>query len=172
MMLKQYLETGKIVTTHGLRGEVKVYPWNDDPAELLDFDVLYLNRGKTALNVENARVQGATVIMKFEGIDVIEKAQELRGKVLYLNRDDVELEEGQHFVQDLIGMEVFDVDDGHLYGKLTDVSKTGANDVYHITFPDGRLRLIPKIPQVVISVDVEAGKMLIRPLEGLFDDEN
>ena len=172
-MLKQYLETGKIVTTHGLKGEVKVYPWCDDAEELLDFDVLYLNKGKTALEVEDAWVQnGNMVIMKFAGIDVIEKAQELRGKVLYIDRDDVELEEGQHFVQDLLGMEVVDADDGHVYGKLTDVSKTGANDVYHITFPDGKVRLIPKIPQVVIDIDVEAEKMTIRPLEGLFDDEN
>ena len=135
--------------------------------------VLYLNKGKTALEVEDAWVQnGNMVIMKFAGIDVIEKAQELRGKILYIDRDDVELEEGQHFVQDLIGMEVVDADDGHVYGKLTDVSKTGANDVYHITFPDGKVRLIPKIPQVVIDIDVEAEKMTIRPLEGLFDDEN
>lgn len=171
-MLKKYLETGKIVAVRGLKGEVKVYPWNDDPEELLDFDVLYLNKGKNALQVEDAWVQGTMVIIKFEGIDTIEQAQELRGKILYLDRDDVELEEGQHFVQDLLGLEVVDADDGHVYGKLTDVTKTGANDVYHITFPDGKIHLIPKIPQVVISVDVEAGRMVIRPLEGLFDDED
>ena len=171
-MLKKYLETGKIVAVRGLKGEVKVYPWNDDPEELLDFDVLYLNKGKNALQVEDAWVQGTMVIIKFEGIDSIEQAQDLRGKILYLDRDDVELEEGQHFVQDLLGLEVVDADDGHVYGKLTDVTKTGANDVYHITFPDGKIHLIPKIPQVVISVDVEAGRMVIRPLEGLFDDED
>ena len=171
-MLKKYLETGKIAAVRGLKGEVKVYPWNDDPEELLDFDVLYLNKGKNALQVEDAWVQGTMVIIKFEGIDSIEQAQDLRGKILYLDRDDVELEEGQHFVQDLLGLEVVDADDGHVYGKLTDVTKTGANDVYHITFPDGKIHLIPKIPQVVISVDVEAGRMVIRPLEGLFDDED
>ncbi len=171
-MLKKYLETGKIVTTHGLKGAVKIYPWNDDPEELLDFDRLYLRKGETALEVEDGWVQGNMVVLKFAGIDTIEQAQKLRGMVLYLDRDDVELEEGQHFVQDLLGMEVVDADDGHVYGKLTDVSKTGANDVYHITFPDGKVHLIPKIPQVVLEINVEQERMVIRPLKGLFDDEN
>ena len=171
-MLKKYLETGKIVTTHGLKGAVKIYPWNDDPEELLDFDRLYLRKGETALEVEDGWAQGNMVVLKFAGIDTIEQAQKLRGMVLYLDRDDVELEEGQHFVQDLLGMEVVDADDGHVYGKLTDVSKTGANDVYHITSPDGKVHLIPKIPQVVLEINVEQERMVIRPLKGLFDDEN
>ena len=82
----------------------------------------------------------------------------------------MELEEGEYFIQDIIGLEVMDADDGRAYGKLVDVTETGANQVYHIKFEDGQVHLIPAIPQVVISIDLEAGRMTIRPLPGLFDD--
>ena len=82
------------------------------------------------------------------------------------------MEEGQCFVQDLIGLRVVDGDDGREYGVLTQVTETGANDVYHIRFADGKERLIPAIPQVVLDIDLEEERMTIRPLEGLFDDED
>ena len=82
------------------------------------------------------------------------------------------MEEGQCFVQDLIGLRVVDADDGREYGVLTQVTETGANDVYHIRFADGKERLIPAIPQVVLDIDLEEERMTIRPLEGLFDDED
>ena len=171
-MLKPFLEAGKIVTTHGLKGEVKVVPWTESPEELLDLEVLYLNKGQTPMEIESSRLQGNMALLKFQGIDTIEEAQGLRGKVLYADRDDIPLEEGQYFVQDVIGMRVVDADDGRLYGTVTDVSKTGANDVYHIRFADEKIRLVPKIPEVVLKMSPEEGEMVIRPLKGLFDDEN
>ena len=88
-----------------------------------------------------------------------------------LSRDQVELEEGTYFITDLIGMQVIDADDPtHVYGVLTEVSNTGANDIYHVKFPDGKTRYVPAIPQVIDAVDVEGKVMTIRPLEGLFDD--
>ena len=160
--MKRFLECGKIVTTHGLKGEVKVQPWCDSPEELADWEVLYFDKGETEVEVEQARVQKSMVILKLAGVDRVEDAQRLRGKVLYLDRTMEELEEGVYYIQDLLGLEV--------YGELADVTETGANDVYHIRFPDGRIQLIPAIPQVVIAIDLEAGRMDIRPLEGLFDD--
>ncbi len=171
-MLKQYLEAGKIVTTHGLKGEVKVYPWTDAPDELLELEKLYLNNGESHLEIERIRTQGNMVLAKFKGIDTIEQAQGLRGKVLYVNRDDIPLEEGQYFIQDIIGLKAIDADDSHEYGVITDVSKTGANDVYHIQFPDGKMGLVPKIPDVVLHISPEEGRIVIRPLKGLFDDED
>ncbi len=172
-MKKQFLETGEIVTTHGIKGEVKVYPWCDSPEFLLDFDRLYLDSaGKKQLTVTSARLQKNMVLLTFEGVDSIEDAKPLRGKTLYLNRDDVQMEEGEYFVQDLMGLEVVNADDLRPYGTLTQVSQTGANDVYHILFPNQKEYLIPAIPQVVIRTDLEEGKMYIRPLKGLFDDEN
>ncbi len=166
--MEQLLETGKIVTLHALKGEVKVEPWCDSPELLAEFDELYLD-GRW-VNVERARVQKRMVIMKLEGYDTPEEAAKLIGKVLYIDRDQLELDEGTYFIADLIGMKVVDADDPEkVYGTLTQVSETGANDVYHILFADGVTRYIPAIPQVVISTDVENKVMTIRPLEGLFE---
>jgi 16S rRNA processing protein RimM len=172
-MKKQYLEIGKIVSTQGIKGEVRVQPWCDYPDFLLDFDVLYFDQGKTEIEIEKSRVQKNIVILKLKDIDTIEQAQKLRNKILYMNRDDVELDEDTYFVQDLIGLKVVDADDASVsYGELVEVSQTGANDVYHIKFADGKIRLIPAIPSVVIATDIENNVMEIRPLKGLFDDEN
>ena len=165
--MEQLLETGKIVSVHALKGEVKVEPWCDSPDFLAEFDELFLD-GKW-VEVERARVQKNMVIMKLRGTDTPEAAGKLVGKVLYLDRDQVELEEGTYFIADLIGLKVVDADDpDKVYGTLTQVSATGANDVYHILFPDGKTYYIPAIPQVVIETDIEGGVMKIRPLEGLF----
>lgn len=169
-MKKQFLETGKIVTTHGIKGELKVMPWCDSPEFLLDFDTLYLQKGQKPIEIENARVQKNMVLLKLRGCDTVEDAVKLRGQVLYLDRDDVEMEEGGFFMQDLIGVEVLDADDARRYGEICDVTETGANDVYHIRFEDGSVKLIPAIKDVVIKIDIEENRMLIRPLRGLFDD--
>lgn len=170
-MKKRFLECGKIVATHGLRGEVKVLPWCDGPQALLPFQTLYLDGGNTPLAVEKSRTVKGMALLKFAGYDSPEAAQPLRGKVLWLDREDDTLEEGQYYIQDLLGLSVADADTGKIYGTLRDVTETGANDVYHIAFPDGRIQLIPAIPQVVVEIDIDGGRMLIRPLEGLFDDD-
>ena len=108
------------------------------------------------------------VLLKLEGVDTPEAAQALRGRVLWLDREEDTLEEGQYYLQDLMGLSVKDADTGEVYGTLRDVTETGANDVYHVAFPDGRVQLVPAIPQVVLDIDLEGGVMLIRPLEGLF----
>ena len=103
-------------------------------------------------------------------MDSVEAGAALRGKVLYVHRDEIPLGEGEHLIQDIIGLQVFDADSGERYGELCDVTHTGANDVYHIRFPDGKERLIPAIPQVIVKIDVMGGRMDIRPLEGLFEE--
>ena len=129
---------------------------------------LYLDAdGKKELNVLKMRVAGRMLIMKAEGIDSIEQAEAYRNKRIYLNRDDVNIGDG-HFIEDLLGCEVFDIDSGEKIGEISDVSKTGANDVWHIK-SDDKTYLIPVIDSVVINVDVDNGKIEIRPLEGLFD---
>ena len=108
------------------------------------------------------------VILRLEGVTTPEQAERLRGQILYMHRDDVELEEGVYFIQDLIGLSVLDADSGEVYGELTDVLQTGANDVYEVTGTE-RTILIPAIPDVIIETNLEAGTMRIRPLEGLLD---
>lgn len=167
--MKQYLEIGKIVNVHGLRGDVKVVPWCDDPEFLCEFDTLYLGKEHKPVEITAARLQKNNVLLHLEGVDTVEKAEKLRNQVLYMDRNEVELEEGVYFIQDLIGLDVIDADTGVSYGILSDVLQTGANDVYEVKDEAGKIVLIPAIPNVVLETDIEAGRMIIRPLEGLFD---
>lgn len=169
-MKKAFIETGKIVNVHGVRGEVKIYPWNDDLEFLSQIRTMYLDEGKTPLVFTSLRIQKSMLLGKIQGVDTIEAATAYRNKVLYLKREDIPLEEGEYLWQDLLGLKVLDADTGKVYGELCDISQTGANDVYHIRFADGKERYIPAIREVVISVDIDGGEMKIRPLEGLFDD--
>ncbi|MGN1134378.1 MAG: ribosome maturation factor RimM [Oscillospiraceae bacterium] len=166
--MKNLLEIGKIVTVFGIKGEVKVQPWCDSPEFLCQFDKLYYKSG-TEVNVERSRAAKNMVVMKIEGIDSIEQAQTIRNRVLYMNRDDVELEKGCYFVQDLVGLKVIDTRLQKEYGTITEVFETGANDVYTVKADDGKLYYIPAIPDVIDRVDIDGGKMYITPLEGLFE---
>lgn len=167
--MREFLETGKIVNIHGLKGEVKIMPWSDDPQFVCEFDTLYCGKDKMPLDVESARVHKNMALVKFSGIDTPEKANTLRNSIVYIDRDDVELEEGTYFIADLIGLTVRDVDSGREYGVVKDIFQTGANDVYEIE-KDGRKYYIPAIPDVIISTDIQGGEIAIRPLEGLFDE--
>lgn len=167
---KQYLEIGQIVAPQGIKGEVRVQPWCDSATFFEQFRVLYFEEGKTPVTVEKARGQKSVAVLKLQGVNDMESANLLRGKVLWCARSDVQLSERTYFVQDLIGLSVVDADDESIvYGKLSEVSATGANDVYHIENA-GKVTLIPAIRQVVISTELENGVMRIRPLKGLFDD--
>ena len=172
-MRKEYIEAGKIVTTHGIRGEVKLYPWCDDPEMFYDIDTIYLDaKGAKPIKLMGLRFAKGMPLLKLEGVDSIDDAAKLRDQIVYIHRDDIPMEEGEYLIQDLIGLKVIDADKDTVYGELTQVSPTGANDVYHIRFADGKERLIPAIPQVVLEIDLESNVMKIRPLEGLFDDED
>lgn len=172
-MKKDYLEVGEVVGTHGVRGEMRVNPWCDAPSFLKKFKKLYLDeKGTKSLDIKSAREHGNVALVVADGIDTVEKAQAMRGKVLYIKRDDAKLQKGNYFIAELIDCTVYDADDESIvYGIITDVSETGANDVWHIT-KDNKEYLIPAIKDVVISVDVEEGIVKIRPLKGIFDDEN
>ncbi len=168
-MKKQFLDSGKIVGTHGIRGEVRIDPWADSPAFLAAFHTLYLDeKGETKIKVKSRPHKNIT-LCKIEGVDTIEDAERLRGKIVYIDRDDVRLDKGVHFVQDLLGSEVRDFDTDVFYGTLTDVLRTGANDVYEIT-RDGKTYLAPVIDEVVRDIDTEKGVVRITPMKGIFDD--
>lgn len=169
--MKKYLEAGKIVGTHGIKGEVRVDPWCDSPAFLAQFKTLYLKNGEEKIKV-TSRPHKNIVLMKIRDVETIEQAEMMRGQVVYIDRKDVNLPEGQHFVQDLIGCIVSDVNNGTEYGTVKEVLKTGANDVYLIKTADNKEVLIPVIDDVVIEKNVEDGKILIHPMKGLFDDED
>ena len=171
-MIKEYLEIGKITSTHGIKGEVRVQPWCDSPEFMKKFKTLYFDKkGEKSVSV-SCRPNGNMVIMKMQGVDTVEEASKYREKILYMKRSDAKLPEGTWFIQELIDCKVVDADDENIsYGILSDVSETGANDVWHITKEDKEY-LIPAIPSVVISTDVVEGIIKIRPLKGIFDNEN
>ena len=167
-MKKEYLEAGKIVTTHGIRGEVKIMPLCDSAELLCEFDRLFMGRNHDEVVIERSRVFKNMVIAKLQGVDTPEAAEKLRNSILFMHRDDLELDEDTYFIQDLMGMEVKDADTDFRYGEIADVMQTGANDVYIVKGTD-REYLVPAIPDGVISTDIDSGIMIIRPLEGLFD---
>lgn len=170
-MLKQFLEIGQIVSTHGVKGELRVNPWCDSPEFMKKFKTLYFDaNGEKEAKVLACRPHGNVVIIKLEGTDTVEQAQKLRNKVLYMNRNDAKIKKGDWFIQDLIGCTVYDTDNNDIsYGKITDVAQTGANDIWFIE-NNGKEYIIPAIKDVVINVDVENDSIYIRPLKGIFDD--
>lgn len=170
-MKKKYLEVGKISGTHGVRGMVRIQPWCDD-GFLQKFKTFYLDtNGAECLICEKIQPNGNVYIAAFTGIDTIENAEKYRNRILYINRDDAHLSRGEYFIQDLMGCRVYNTDDKKILGVISDVSKTGANDVWHITDAD-REYLIPVIPDVVNKVDIDNEEIFITPLKGIFDDED
>lgn len=171
-MKRQFIETGKIVGTHGIKGELRVQPWCDSPEFITKFKTLYLDAlGEKTIKINSSRAHGNICLLKVKGIDTIEQAEALRGKVLFINREDCELEEGRYFVDDIIGCSVYDLESGVLYGTVSDVSQTGANDVWHILI-NGTEYLLPNIPEFVKVVDIDNSTIKITAPKGIFDDEN
>lgn len=170
--MKKFLEIAKIVATQGIRGEVRCQYYCDAPEVLCEFDGLYLDKGARPVRVLRAYPHKNVVIMRIEGVDTVEKAQTLIGKLLYIDRDDAELGDDLYFIQDIIGLTVRDADTGEVYGKISEVYQNGAADVYSIKKENGAELMFPCIDEVVKRIDVEGGEMLIKPLPGLFDDED
>ena len=170
-MRKEFLEAGKIVGTHGVRGTVRIDAWSDNPQFLAGFKRFYLEDKKTTLEVLNIAPHGRVVIADFKGVGSIEDAEKLRNKIIYIKRDDAKLPEDKYFIDEIIGSEAFNADSGELLGILCDVSKTGANDVWHIKSGEKEY-LLPAVDEVIVSVDIDASKVILRPLKGIFEDED
>jgi 16S rRNA processing protein RimM len=170
--MRDYLELGKIVSTHGLRGEFKVDLWCDGLDFAARFKTLYLGAQHDALTITSCRGTDVQAIVKTEGFDHIDTAKTLVGKTLWFARKDAVLPDGSFFEDDLIGLSVIDAATGETYGKLSNIYRTGANDVYAVQDKAGAEKLFPAIPQIVKSIDLAAGKMIITPIPGIFDDED
>ena len=169
--MKEFLEIGKIVSTHGIRGEVRFECWCNSPSDLIKIKNMYIGKDKKQISV-NCRPHKNIAIIKIDGIDTVEAAAELRNTVLFIKRGDIKLKEGEHFIQDIIGLDIVDTDSQKIYGKVTNVISTGANDVYEMKDEKAKLFYIPVIKDVVKKIDIEDGKIYIHPMKGLFDDED
>lgn len=166
--MEQFLQVGVISSTHGIRGEVKVFPTTDDPSRFKKLKKVLLDTGKEQLELEVQSVKffKQFVIVKFKGIDNINDIEKYKGKGLFVPREDaVPLDEDEYYIADLIGMEVF-TEDGR-FGVVKDVMETGANEVYIVESDENGEVLIPAIRQCVLDVNVDEKKMLVRLLDGL-----
>lgn len=168
--MEKLLETGRITGTHGVRGEMKIDVWADSPEFVKKIKNLYWENGDK-IAVESMRLHKNFILITVDGVDSVEKADTLRGKIVYINREDVKLKDGQVFIADLIGLEAKDGNTGKIYGKLTKVYPTGANDVYQIDNEEGKSYLFPAVKHMIKSIDVESGFIELLPIPGIFDDE-
>lgn len=169
--MEQLLRVGVISSTHGVRGEVKVYPTTDDVNRFKKLKNVVLDTGKEHLKLEVSGVKffKNQVISKFKGIDNINDIEKYKGKDLLVNREDaVALEENENYVADLIDLKVV-TDEGQVLGVLTEVMETGANDVYVVETEDGKELLLPAIRDCILDVDLETEVMTVHILPGLLD---
>lgn len=173
-MKEPYLEAGKIVATHGIRGEVKVLPWADSPEFLIRFKTFYLVQAgraqaacaPVALAVESARVQKTCVLLKFKGIDTVEDAAALREKVLSIARDDPQIPAGTVFQADLIGLPVYA--DGAEIGTIREILTMPSSDVWVVR--GAREYLIPNVKAFVPEIDLSLGRVDVKLIEGMQTD--
>ena len=168
--MEQFLQVGVISSTHGLRGEVKVFPTTDDAArfQTLKNVVLDTGREKLDLEIQSVRFFKQFVIVKFKGIDNINDIEKYKGKSLFVTRENaVELEEDEYYIGDLIGMEVYTDDSEERFGVLKDVMETGANEVYIITSENHGEVLLPAIHECIWDMDVEAKKMKVHLMDAM-----
>ena len=167
--MEDLLKVGVITTTHGVRGEVKVYPTTDEPERFLDLEYVLLDTGKELrrLDIKNVRFFKNLVILKFDGIDNINDIERYKRCPLLVERKDaVALEEDEYFIADMIGIQVVTEDD-EPFGTLKDVMETGANDVYVIDTEEHGEVLVPAIRECILDVDIENQKMKIHLMDGL-----
>lgn len=169
--MENLLKVGVITTTHGVRGEVKVFPTTDDAERFLDISYVLLDTGKEMLRLE---IQGVKffknlAILKFKGIDNINDIEKYKGRDLWIPREEAqELGEDEYYIGDLIDMQVR-LEDGSSFGVVKDVLETGANDVYVVTREDGQEVLLPAIHECILDVNLDENVMTVHLMKGLLE---
>ncbi len=161
-MKQQFLEAGKIVSTHGVRGEVKILPWADDADFLVGLPHVFVGGREYA--VQHSRVQKTCVLMKLVGIDDVDAAAKFRDKTVCISRTDVALPEGSVFIADLIGLRVV-TDTGDEIGTVSDIMTMPGNNVYVVT--GSREYLIPAVPEFILERNLDAGFVRVKLIEGM-----
>lgn len=161
---------GQIVNVHGIKGEVKIYPYTDDLEKLSKkLKNIYLDENMEKENYKvTCRIQKGMLLTKIFGVDTIDQAEKLRGKYVYIDEKNLDkLDEDSYYIKDLLGLDVIDIKTNSLFGKLEYVYNTGANDVYEITTLDNKKVYLPAIKQVIKKVDINNKKIYVEIMEGL-----
>lgn len=158
------------MTTHGVAGELRLYPYADSPAFLAGFDTFYLDEeGREALRASAVRVHKNICLVKLAGVDSIADARPMIGRRVYIARNDAKLPEGRFFVQDMLGARVVNAATGEEYGRITAITRPGRHDVYEIEGAGGEVYLFPAAGPFVEKLSVEEGLVLVKPIAGMFE---
>lgn len=166
------LEVGKIINTHGLRGEVKAVTWTDYPEVFEEIEYVWVKKktGDERLDIKNVKYQKNNIILKLEQINSIEEAEKYKNLILLAGREQLPpLPDGMHYIVDLIGLEVYDEENGEKIGVIADVFNTGANDVYDVKREGKKNLLLPVIDECVRNIDIENNRVTVHMMEGLDD---
>ena len=163
IMEDRFLEAGVIVNTHGVRGEVRISPWADSPEFLAGFERIYIDG--EPIKMLSARVHKSFVVASLDGVSDFDTAIKLKNKTIYIDRGDAVLEEGRHFVADIIGLRAVNADTGEELGTVEDVLSLPANNVYVVK--GDREILVPAVPDFVVETNIDEGYVKIRLIEGL-----
>ncbi len=171
-MKQPYLECGKIINTHGVRGTLKIESYCDSPKILSKLTRVFLktaNGNYTERKVRSATVAKGAVLANWEGIESLDDAMPYKGKVIYALREDIPLKEGAYFVADLIGLSLIDAENGKIYGTVKEVESMPSSDMYTVSLPSGKEVLFPAVKEFVKEIRPEEG-IFITPIEGFFED--
>ncbi len=169
-MLKEYLEAGKIINKRGLGGELKIESYCDSPEAFCAFTRVFLSpKGEDERKILSAKLYNEYAYIKLSGVTTAEEADKLRGHLVYIHRDDMDIDEDSVFIDDILELTVYDADTGVKYGVLKEVFNRGASDIYRVVSPFGKEYLIPAVDDFIDRIDVETG-IYIRPIPGLIDD--
>ena len=169
MKKSQYLECGKIVNTHGIRGGVKLESWCDTPDDLASIKKVFIKKGEEYVchKVKRASIFKQFVLFELDGITDINAAEMLKGTIVYADREDISIDEDAFFIADIIGLPVIDLESGEEIGKLVDVLNLGASDLYEIKTSSGN-KLIPAVPEFIKEIDLDKG-IFVALIEGMLD---
>lgn len=167
--MEKYLEAGKLINTHGVRGELKMDAWCDNLSDYLRVPAFYLKKdSETALKVEKIRPFGKFLLVKLEGIDDMDAALKYKNKTVYVDRNDLKLPEGAVFLADIIGLDAIDDNTGDVFGKIIDITDKGSGNLYEIELSKGGKCLVPAVDFFIKKIDLEKG-VFINVIEGLCD---
>lgn len=169
--MKEYLEVGQFVATHGVEGELRLYPWSDEPDLLAQIRQVYLAPdGRAPIKILGARPHKRVCLVKLAGVSSVAQARGYIGQVVYARREDLPLPEGRFFIQDLLGAQVVDAETGQIYGSIQNITHPGRHDVYEVLDDAGKVWLFPAADPFLDEIDPVAGRISVRPIPGMFEE--